>query len=110
MWPQHAGPAYARLQPDELSATSRRRFLQGGGILLAYAAFGRARAFAAGEQPGLGAIKTITGDGDAGGAFQGFAPGGFIRVAADGSITLIAPNVEMGQGIYTAGAMLIAEE
>jgi isoquinoline 1-oxidoreductase beta subunit len=36
-------------------------------------------------------------------------PNGFIRIDEDG-ITLIIPNVEMGQGIYTAEAMLIAEE
>jgi isoquinoline 1-oxidoreductase beta subunit len=106
---QH-GPAYVQLEADELPDRSRRRFLKAGGILLAFAAFGRRKAFAAGEQPGLGAIKNITGGGDSGAAFQGFSPGGFVRVAPDGRITLIVPNVEMGQGIYTGEAMLIAEE
>ena len=36
-------------------------------------------------------------------------PNGFIRIDAEG-IAFILPNVEMGQGIYTAEAMLIAEE
>jgi isoquinoline 1-oxidoreductase beta subunit len=44
----------------------------------------------------------------AGGAV--FAPDAFIRIARDGRVTLVMPQVEMGQGIYTAMATLIAEE
>ena len=105
-----SGPAYALIESASLSPTSRRRFLAGGGLLLAFAALRPKKAHAAGEQPGLHAIENTTGGGDAGAAFKGFAPGGFIRIAPDQSIALIAPNVEMGQGIYTAEAMLIAEE
>ena len=39
-----------------------------------------------------------------------FAPNAFVRIGRDGSVTLIMPQVEMGQGIYTAQAMLLAEE
>jgi isoquinoline 1-oxidoreductase beta subunit len=39
-----------------------------------------------------------------------FAPDAFIRIASDGKATLIMPQTEMGQGIYTALSMLIAEE
>jgi isoquinoline 1-oxidoreductase beta subunit len=39
-----------------------------------------------------------------------FAPNAFIRIAGDGRIVLTMPYVEMGQGTYTAIAMLIAEE
>ncbi|PVX28784.1 xanthine dehydrogenase family protein molybdopterin-binding subunit [Sphingomonas pokkalii] len=39
-----------------------------------------------------------------------FAPDAFIRIGTDGATTLIMPQVEMGQGIYTTLAMLIAEE
>jgi isoquinoline 1-oxidoreductase beta subunit len=39
-----------------------------------------------------------------------FAPSAFIRIAPDGSVTLIIGQVEMGQGTYTALPMLIAEE
>ncbi|WP_342628784.1 molybdopterin cofactor-binding domain-containing protein [Nguyenibacter vanlangensis] len=39
-----------------------------------------------------------------------FAPNAFVSIATDDTITLIMPNVEMGQGIYTGEAMLIAEE
>ncbi|HTJ65398.1 MAG TPA: xanthine dehydrogenase family protein molybdopterin-binding subunit [Alphaproteobacteria bacterium] len=34
----------------------------------------------------------------------------FIKIDPSGTITLIMPHVEVGQGIYTAAAMLIAEE
>jgi isoquinoline 1-oxidoreductase beta subunit len=39
-----------------------------------------------------------------------FAPNAFIRIDARGKITLIMPQVEMGQGIYTGIAMILAEE
>ena len=39
-----------------------------------------------------------------------FAPNAFIRVSADGRVTLTMPYVEMGQGTYTSIPMLIAEE
>src|SRR5262249_22640454 len=40
----------------------------------------------------------------------GFAPNAFIRIDRRGTVTLVMPMVEMGQGIYTAMAMLLAEE
>ena len=39
-----------------------------------------------------------------------FAPNAFIRIADDGQITLVMPQVEMGQGVYTSIAMIMAEE
>ncbi len=39
-----------------------------------------------------------------------FAPNAFIRIAGDGGVTLVMPQVEMGQGVYTSIAMLMAEE
>ena len=42
---------------------------------------------------------------DADGAF---APNAFIRIDGAGKTTLIMPQVEMGQGIYTAVAMILA--
>jgi isoquinoline 1-oxidoreductase beta subunit len=39
-----------------------------------------------------------------------FAPNAFIRIARDGTTTLVMPQVEMGQGVYTAVAMILAEE
>src|SRR5262249_43939340 len=39
-----------------------------------------------------------------------FEPNAFIRVDKQGVVTLVMPQVEMGQGIYTSIAMILAEE
>lgn len=39
-----------------------------------------------------------------------FAPNAFIRIDRSGKVTLVMPQVEMGQGIYTAHSMMLAEE
>jgi isoquinoline 1-oxidoreductase beta subunit len=39
-----------------------------------------------------------------------FAPNAFVRIARAGKTTLVMPQVEMGQGVYTAVAMILAEE
>jgi isoquinoline 1-oxidoreductase subunit beta len=39
-----------------------------------------------------------------------FAPNAFIRIDRQGDVTLIMPQVEMGQGIYTSISMILAEE
>ena len=38
------------------------------------------------------------------------APNAFVRIRPDDTITLVMPQVEMGQGTYTSMSMLIAEE
>ncbi len=39
-----------------------------------------------------------------------FAPNAFIRIDDQGTVTFISPQVEMGQGVYTSLAMMVAEE
>jgi isoquinoline 1-oxidoreductase beta subunit len=39
-----------------------------------------------------------------------FAPNAFIRIDKAGKTTLVIPQAEMGQGVYTAIAMILAEE
>ena len=79
--------------------SSRREFLTVlatacGGLLLGYRVAGAQRAVvAATASPS-----------------PSFAPNAFIRIAADGAVTLIMPQVEMGQGVYTSMSMLLAEE
>jgi len=73
---------------------SRRLFLQagvaaGGALLLG---FRLPFAGAATEAPGT------------------LAPDAFIRIDRQGVVTLIMPQVEMGQGVYTSIAMILAEE
>lgn len=43
-------------------------------------------------------------------AGEPFAPNAFIRVSDDDIVTLVMPQVEMGQGIYTSLAMVLADE
>jgi isoquinoline 1-oxidoreductase beta subunit len=103
-------PAYGLLDAGDLNEPSRRRFLVGGALMMGFAVSGKAWAQRTGhgEQPTLLAITP--GGPDEGAAFQGFAPGGFIRIPRAGKITFIIPSVEMGQGIYTGEAMMMAEE
>src|SRR6266478_8178066 len=39
-----------------------------------------------------------------------FAPNAFIKIDDQGDVTLIMPQVEMGQGTYTSISMILAEE
>ena len=39
-----------------------------------------------------------------------FAPNAFVRIDRSGQTALVMPQVEMGQGVYTAIAMILAEE
>src|SRR6476660_9655824 len=39
-----------------------------------------------------------------------FGPNAFVHIRPDNSVTLVMPQVEMGQGTYTSMSMLIAEE
>jgi isoquinoline 1-oxidoreductase beta subunit len=39
-----------------------------------------------------------------------FAPDAFIRIDQQGAVTLVMPQVEMGQGVYTSISMILAEE
>jgi isoquinoline 1-oxidoreductase beta subunit len=46
----------------------------------------------------------------AGGASRQFEPNAFIRIDHLGTVTLIMPQTEMGQGVYTSISMILAEE
>jgi isoquinoline 1-oxidoreductase beta subunit len=39
-----------------------------------------------------------------------FAPNAFVRIAPDNTVTVVAKHLEMGQGIYTGLATILAEE
>ncbi|HXA39456.1 MAG TPA: molybdopterin cofactor-binding domain-containing protein, partial [Phenylobacterium sp.] len=89
-----------------MTAASRRGLLKtglAGGVLLAFYLPMRA----AGDLPLRVANEPNQGPDDTAGKFT---PNGFIRIARDGKTTLVMPQVEMGQGVYTAVAMILAEE
>jgi isoquinoline 1-oxidoreductase subunit beta len=87
------GPSLAAVHP------TRREFLKAAGsvttmaLTIGFQWLGPTRrAAAAGASPAV------------------FAPNAFLRIGADGSVTVIAKHVEMGQGAYTGIATVLAEE
>jgi isoquinoline 1-oxidoreductase beta subunit len=96
---------YGAIGEDTLPDNARRRFLTAGALLVGFAFVRPLRAFE--REPDLAAVGAL--DAAATG-FDGFVPDGFIRVGVDGRIVLVVPSVEMGQGIATGEAMMIAEE
>jgi isoquinoline 1-oxidoreductase beta subunit len=79
---------------DALPSQTRRTFLKasvtaGGALLLGF--------------------RLKSGEGAAGTA-AAFSPDAFIRIDRDGTVTLIMPQVEMGQGTYTSISAILAEE
>ena len=87
--------AQASSRSVAVAIPSRRAFLQAsvattGALLLGF------------RLPLAGAVSPKGGD--------PFAPNAFIRIDRQGVVTLIMPQVEMGQGVYTAIAMILAEE
>lgn len=80
--------------------TTRRGFLKGGaGLALAIVA------------PTV-ALADIGGPGHAGSAMVDgeFSPNAFLRIGTDGTVTVVSKHLEMGQGVYTGLATLVAEE
>jgi isoquinoline 1-oxidoreductase beta subunit len=96
---------YGAIGEDVLPDNARRRFLTAGALLVGFAFLRPVRAFE--REPDLAAIGAL--DAAATG-FDGFVPDGFIRIGVDGRIVLVVPSAEMGQGIATGEAMMIAEE
>src|SRR4030081_3136094 len=82
-----------QLRPDG-AALTRRGFLQAGLAVGGTLVVGFHLPLAHGAQAG----KSV------------FVPNAFIRIDPHGKVTLIMPQVEMGQGIYTSVAMILAEE
>ncbi|HYL04388.1 MAG TPA: xanthine dehydrogenase family protein molybdopterin-binding subunit [Steroidobacteraceae bacterium] len=81
---------------SDASALTRRRFVQAaaavGGALVLAVALRRLPRRAGHASPGTATFNA------------------YVRIAPDGTVTLVMPKVEMGQGTYTSLPMLIAEE
>jgi isoquinoline 1-oxidoreductase subunit beta len=85
---------------QNFEGVSRRTLLAGGlagGFLLAFNLPARA----------LSVNEPVQPPDDTAGKF---APNAFIRIDRFGTTTLVMPQVEMGQGVYTSISMILAEE
>jgi isoquinoline 1-oxidoreductase beta subunit len=80
---------------------ARRDFLRAGAALTI--AFHMPQTWGQTSGPGKTAAAAATSQAE-------LAPNAFVRIGADGSVTVMAKHVEMGQGTYTGLATLVAEE
>lgn len=92
------------------AGVSRRSFLRLGMSLGAAAGGGLLLGFSLPAAGDDARRSVIGGDGDETARAGVFAPNAFVQIDRAGKVTLVMPKVEMGQGVYTALPMLIAEE
>ncbi|WP_046971574.1 xanthine dehydrogenase family protein molybdopterin-binding subunit [Dyella japonica] len=83
----------------ELPNPQRRELIKRGGLVVAFMWLG-------GASRVWGYTQGARLDAD----HPQFAPNAFVRVNTDGSVQLVMPCIEMGQGAYTGQATLLAEE
>lgn len=88
------------LTPDRARRISRRDFLKatgmaGGGLMLAI---------------GLPAERGRLARAQQAPAATAYPPAAFVRIGADDSVTVLINKLEMGQGVFTSMAMLVAED
>lgn len=83
-------------QTDGRATSTRRGFLIGGGATLGLIV-------AAAVWPRETTINLSAGEGET-------VLSGWLKIGADGQIIVAIPQAEMGQGVYTALAMLVADE
>ncbi len=92
-------PLPQKVEGEAPKEVTRRSFLQMFGV----SAAGLVLAVHFGELPAWGEEKAPP-DG------LPLKPNAYLRVGRDGKITFIAPRADMGQGIHTSTAQLVAEE
>lgn len=91
---QNSSPDFSIVNAALLPEMNRRDLLKGAGLTLAV----------------LGGGSLLNACASPGTSTAPLAPNQFLRVGTDGTVTVISPNTELGQGAYTGLATLVAEE
>lgn len=89
--------SYVVLPEHPIHNVSRRRFMHAAGGLVLGMSIGAIAPRAAAARSAADTTAA-------------FSPNAFVRVGADGWVTVLAKHLEMGQGVYTGLATLVAEE
>ncbi|ARP94438.1 xanthine dehydrogenase family protein molybdopterin-binding subunit [Bordetella genomosp. 13] len=89
--------SYVVLPEHPIHNVSRRRFMHAAGGLVLGMSIGAVAPRAASARTAADTTAA-------------FSPNAFVRIGADGWITVLAKHLEMGQGVYTGLATLVAEE
>lgn len=84
---------------NEPQNPARRELIKQGGLVVAFLWLG-----------GASRVWGFAPDAPIDADHPAFSPNAFVRVGSDGSVQLVMPCVEMGQGVYTGQATLLAEE
>lgn len=106
----NTSPAAHPADPESVNP-SRRTFLKAGVLLTTGAGGGMLLGFSLPAAGGPPLRAGVTDELVNVVSPQGvYAPNAFVQIGTDGQVTLIMPKVEMGQGVYTAIPMLLAEE
>lgn len=84
---------------DLLTNVSRRNFLKAGAALTIAVALPGCSKSPNAESVATDSISSIL-----------FEPNAFVRIGADNSVMIVAKHLEMGQGVYTGLATIVAEE
>lgn len=94
-------------QVQPLNGGRRAALMAGAGLTIGFFWPGAAKRAHALVNPHLqpGDAAAALADGN-----PAYAPNAFVRIGLDGSVRLVMPMAEMGQGVYTGSAMLLAEE
>lgn len=82
-----------------LTNVSRRNFLKAGAALTIAVALPGCSKSPTAESAATDSISSIL-----------FEPNAFVRIGADNSVMIVAKHLEMGQGVYTGLATIVAEE
>ncbi len=94
------------MTPTPKSTPKRKRLTRRGALILS----GLGLAGAAGLYVGFDVLRRNALDNLSAGGPPGYGPNAWLQITPDGRARLLMPKAEMGQGVHTAVAQIVAEE